>query len=96
MYNIMTALSRYKIYGKSSQLHDQVGSLLLTNYYIILVVCNLTRHTGIVVALTPQYGWSALMFAAMRGHNKVVAQLLEAGANTDLLPTEVHNTCMCG
>ena len=33
---------------------------------------------------TSQGGQSALMLAASAGHTEVVAQLLEAGANTDL------------
>ena len=36
-----------------------------------------------------QDGASALMYAAMEGHTEVVTQLLQAGANIDLLSTEV-------
>ena len=45
------------------------------------------------MSIISQGGVSALMAAANEGHTEVVTQLLEAGANTDLQSTEVHNTC---
>ena len=42
------------------------------------------------MSIISQDGVSALMWAAMEGHTKVVTQLLEAGANTDLQSTEVQ------
>ena len=49
------------------------------------------------MSIISQDGGSALMLAAAEGHTEVVAQLLEAGANTDLLSAEVytnyHGTC---
>ena len=57
-------------------------------------------HTVFVQYDVSQDGWSALMYAAYEGHTEVATQLLEAGANIDLLLTMVHNTCtvccMCG
>ena len=41
------------------------------------------------MSIISQYGVSALMVAASEGHTEVAAQLLEAGANTDLQTTEV-------
>ena len=45
------------------------------------------------MSIISQGGVSALMAAASEGHTEVVAQLLEAGANTDLQSIKVHNTC---
>ena len=39
-----------------------------------------------------QGGWSALLWAAYRGHSEVVTLLLEAGANADL-QAAVHTAC---
>ena len=44
------------------------------------------------MSIISQDGWSAMMLAANEGHTEVVTQLLEAGANTDLLLTEVYTT----
>ena len=46
------------------------------------------------MSIISQDGGSALMLAAYEGHSEVVTQLLEAGANTDLLTTEVYK-CIC-
>ena len=50
------------------------------------------------VMIVSQYGWSELMWAAYSGRTEVVAQLLDAGANTDLLSevcTLSMYTCIC-
>ena len=56
---------------------------------VTVLAVSVRQHMSII----SQHGVSALMAAASEGHAEVVTQLLEAGANTDLLSTKVHNTC---
>ena len=41
----------------------------------------LTHSLTVMVTFVFQYGWSPLMIASEKGHDKVVKSLIEAGAN---------------
>ena len=63
-----------------------------------VIFASVRLHLYIIFSI--QLGVSALMYAAGRGHTKVLTQLLEAGANIDLQSTKVVcktcTVCVCG
>ena len=53
--------------------------MMMMSVYSSMSVCVILHMSAIT-----QDGWSALMWAAMRGETEVVVELVKAGANVDM------------